>query len=98
MILRPTGILINQQTGRFHPITFRPAPLPSGPDATVGERYHSLGHHTVGFDTKEQAIAWIKERSEELTLIDREYTWDGMEVPACTDFFFDVSECREEGK
>jgi hypothetical protein len=82
----PAGILINTQTGRFHPIVFRPAPLPGG--ATIGtvERYRSKGHHTTGFATRDEALAFIRERSE-LSLTGLALEWDGTGVPAITVFF-----------
>ena len=61
----PVGILVNLATGRFHPIVFRPAPLPGGASLADGtERYRSKGHHTNGFDTEEEAVAWVRQHPE----------------------------------
>ena len=74
--------MINTATERFHPISFRPSPMPSG----AAPRYKSLGHHTEGFDTKIEAIDWVKSE-ERMLLTTREYAWDGEYVPAMIDFF-----------
>lgn len=76
----PTGMLVNTATGRFHPIAFRPAP-----SGVHDNRWRSLGHHTEGFATREEALADTKERPycKELGL---EWAWDGTDVPALTIF------------
>ena len=44
--------LLNTATNRYHPIIYRPAPLPGGSDLP---RYKSSGHHTDGCDTLAEA-------------------------------------------
>lgn len=78
----PTGILTNTQTGRFHPISFRQAPFPGGID---GARYRSFGHHTEGFASQEEAVAWVQSKPE-LKLLEKLFEWDGKDVPALTIF------------
>lgn len=87
----PTGVLINEATGRFHPISFRLAPLPSsgGIDAyseAEVQRYKSIGHHTVGFDTEDEAHAFIAEQDQmkECGLV---WKWDGTDIPAMLGWF-----------
>ena len=88
-MLYPTGILTNVKTGRFHPISFRMAPMPGNADAnTTAQRYKSAGHHTEGFDTKEQAVAWMVENAEKGVInVETEYGWDGEGVPAMVEWF-----------
>jgi hypothetical protein len=81
----PTGIIINTETGRFHPVVFRPAPLPGGSELP---RYKSLGHHTTGFDTEDEAIAWAKEGPDR-SFIDHRWEWNGKDVPALVIFLPD---------
>lgn len=81
-----TGLLLNAQTGKVHPIVFRPAPMPSGPLEGGVERYRSRGHHTEGFDTEEAAIAWVRSQPH-LTLTACKWEWSGDGVPAMTEFF-----------
>jgi hypothetical protein len=82
--LRYAAILKNDDTGRYHPILFRPAPRPSD-DVEEGKacRHRSVGHHTDGFDTVEKAQEMVGQRPD---LFDTGLllTWDGFETPACT--------------
>lgn len=80
----PTGMLQNTATGRFHPISFRPAPMPGGSDLP---RYRSIGHHTLGFDDVEAARAWIKTTPEFVYDPEALWPWDGDGVPAMTIMF-----------
>lgn len=80
--MRYAAILKNDGTGRYHPILFRPAPRPSD-DVEKGKacRHRSLGHHTDGFDTVEDARGMIRQ-SPDLVDADLLLTWDGKGVPA----------------
>lgn len=75
----PAGILINKKSGRFHPIVFRSAPRPS---ESFGEphRHKSIGHHTDGFATHEEADAHIESQSWKQTGC--VWEWDGECIPA----------------
>ena len=83
----PTGMLKNTATGRFHPIVFRPAPMPGGSDLDASaQRYKSLGHHTEGFATEDEAIASIKAQPTwDWTGV--AWEWDGNDVPATVEWF-----------
>lgn len=85
-MLYPAGILKNTDTGRYHPIIFRPPPTPSGDYDSAIQRYKSKGHHTIGCDTIEEAHKSIRDNS---SFIDSGalYEWDGKEIPAMTDWF-----------
>ena len=48
------------RTGRHHPMWYSPAPMP-GPGPHAVDRYRSMGHHTTGFDTAEQAQTWARD-------------------------------------
>ena len=86
MTTYPTGLLINVAAGRYHPLSFRLAPLHGGACVRGVDRYRSFGHHTEGFATKEEAVQWIRQKPE-LRLTSREWQWDGIGTPAITDFF-----------
>ncbi len=81
----PAGMLHDTQKGRFHPIVFRPAPFPGGVADEV-HRYRSLGHHTAGFDTLDEAMAHIN-GNEKLFWSSRTWEWDGVTDPVMTEFF-----------
>lgn len=78
--MKPVGVLHNTATNRYHPIVFRYAPPPSG-DLPTAARYKSIGHHTAGFDTLDQAIAEI-EKQEGWWNLNTVWAWDGEGVPA----------------
>lgn len=86
LMLQPAGILRNVLTGRFHPIVFRYAPLPSSPMRPAVERYKSQGHHTEGFYTEEEAVTFVKAHLE-WTLTSCRWKWNGEDVPAMVEFF-----------
>jgi hypothetical protein len=75
----PMGMLKNTLTGRYHPIAFRlniyATPIPNF------EKYKSLGHHTAGFDTLEEAMQFIKDDPSMVFTGDM-WEWDGVNMPA----------------
>jgi hypothetical protein len=84
--------LHNEKTNRFHPIVFQEHPLPSDPEDSLG-RTKSLGHHTNGFATREEAIAECKEIAEKLPArlcIEKDFSWDGEDIPAMVVFFKEI--------
>ncbi len=82
-MMYPTGMLVNTATNRFHPISFRPAPMPGPVTENSLPRYKSLGHHTDGFDTIEEANKWIDEQ-DAMCKIDYSFDWLGDDIPAVT--------------
>lgn len=75
------SILIDIRKDRYHPMVFRAAPRPSE-DVVVGKpcRHKSIGHHTAGFATMEEAEKHISENDFKPTYIVE--AWDGQDVPA----------------
>lgn len=84
------GMIKNTATGKFHPYAWRLAPFPG--NVTRPARYKSIGHHTAGFDTLDDAKAYNDGRVTAIqtdglytceVLSDDEITeWDGEGVPA----------------
>lgn len=94
------SMIHNLKDNRWHPVYFRPAPLP-GPDGEKFGRYRSGGHHTDGFPTRDEALAGAKEIGEKLHAhsgaevrysLAADFPWDGEDVPAMTAFFDDSPE------
>jgi hypothetical protein len=84
------GILRNKATGRFHPILFRPAPMPGGADVESGAlRHKSLAHHTDGLDTLEEAREWLAARAD-TTDSGAVWDWSGYGTPAMVEWFSSV--------
>ncbi len=79
------GMLLNQKTGRFHPIVFYPSPKPSEADDKV-VRHRSRCHHNDGFATEDEARQWPPDRTD-VTWTDLQFTWDGETSPAMTFYF-----------
>lgn len=83
----PTGILLNRETNRYHPISFRPAPMPGLIDSDKRfRRYRSLGHHTAGFGTLEAAQNFIEEHQPKFIPIGIVWDWDGKDMPIMTEW------------
>ena len=85
----------NFKTNRFHPIIFEKSPLPNIIDTDL-HRYKSVGHHTTGFDTIEEAIVDCKATAERTDIVVTYYSegllvWDGEDVPARKVFFSEVN-------
>lgn len=80
----PTIILKNTSNNTFHPMPFRCAPKPSETYGFV--RHKSIGHHTDGFASFEEAKQFIDDNVsmyyEGMIL-----SWDGSEIPACVLYF-----------
>lgn len=82
------AMLHNTKTGRFHPILFYESPLPGNPENLV--RHKSKGHHTEGFDSRDDALASIEGKRSEWnfrTCLEKDFTWDGEDTPAMVVFF-----------
>lgn len=86
------GILYNTKLERYHPIWFRPAPMPSGADIDYQMlRHRSFGHHTDGFATLEAAQSSVTDvcaKSEgEHHDSGAVWAWDGEGIPAMTQWY-----------
>jgi hypothetical protein len=82
------AMLVNEATGRFHPILFYESPLPGNPENLV--RHKSKGHHTAGFDTRDEAVAEARELAERQgarMALSQDLPWDGEDIPAMVAFF-----------
>jgi hypothetical protein len=90
-MIYPTGILKNTETGGFHPIPFRMAPMPGGADSAMTmQRYKSVGHHTDGYPTIDEAKAYIATKHSEdhhMIFTGDIWDWDGNGMPAMVEFF-----------
>ncbi len=86
-----TGLLHNDITGRYHPISFRESPLPGNnvnrPLEAQVMRHKSIGHHTEGFATKEEADKWITDNKDRCTYVPNVWEWANEDVPAMVAFF-----------
>jgi hypothetical protein len=94
MILSGTvAMLVNQTTKRWHPILFDISPLPGPPSKDKPERVKSVGHHTEGFENREDAVASAKEVAEKTNSlrvqIEEDIPWDGKGRPAMVGFISD---------
>lgn len=80
------GNLHNLKTNRYHPILFQYKPLPGGDGPN---RWKSSAHHTDGFDTREQALEFIRsdDKRNAALAIERDFSWDGEDIPAMVVFF-----------
>lgn len=89
----PTGVLLNEKTMRFHPISFRRAPMPGLADENSDlKRYKSIGHHTAGFDSLEEARKFITDRADQMRDEGIVWTWNGVEMPAKVEWFKDAEQ------
>jgi hypothetical protein len=91
VLLNPViSLLLNTQTNRWHPILFVEHPLP-GPGIPGLQRHKFYGHHTLGFDTREQAEAHVRELADKIQhpriVLDPPFHWDGTGIPAMIHFF-----------
>jgi len=93
------AMLHNTKLDRYHPIFFRPAPMPGNKDADMAaQRYRSHGHHTDGFETLEEATKYVEEACEKNGWRNSGalYGWDGEDIPAITEFFGPVTEQQDD--
>lgn len=83
----PAGVLHNTVRDRFHPVVFRPAPMPSCVDVESGAmRHRSKMHHAEGFATLAEAEAHIAAHASwRATGI--VWEWDGVAEPRITHWF-----------
>ena len=87
------GNLHNLKTDRYHPIVFDSRPLPSDDGSERMTRYKSRGHHTAGFDIREEAIEDCRSLCDKMGSLDcteKDFPWDGEDIPAMVVFFGEV--------
>ena len=91
MLLNPVmANLHNMKTDRYHPIMFQERPQPSYKEGDKLIRSKSAGHHTLGFDTRDEAITECKKLAEKTNArlcISKDFPWDGEDTPAMVIFF-----------
>jgi len=83
-------MLKNTKQNTYHPIMYFEHPFPG--DETKLIRYKSKGHHTAGFNDREDAVKSIDENEEKLNEmgyhlnkeLEGDLTWDGLGIPADT--------------
>lgn len=90
------AMLLNQATNRYHPVVFAMAPLPGGHTSEGGERYKTRGHHTTGFESRDEAVAFAeKEYVARIPggrpALGGDILWDGQDTPAMSIFFGTVN-------
>lgn len=101
MYLNPViTILHNLKEQRYHPIVFIEYPLPGPPSPDKPVRHKSKGHHTTGFATRDEAVAYasgellklVKEYSvgKPKLCLQKDFPWDGEDVPAMVTYFGEV--------
>lgn len=92
MLFNPAfAMLFNVKDKRWHPILFTESPLPGPPEEGKPIRLKSHGHHTTGFETRELALAGIKEASGKLDVqpivdVREDIPWNGEDTPAMVAF------------
>ena len=87
MLINGTAAMLkNLKTGRWHPIIFEEYPFHS---ETSLVRMKSCGHHTKGFDKREDAVnSFSDEQKKDFVriLMDEDIPWDGEGTPAMVGF------------
>lgn len=89
------GMIRDFKNKRYHPVLFLCYPTPSGM-----KRYKSKGHHTVGFDSREEAVEFCKGDMTEhcktygdpVYCLEKDFPWNGEEIPAIVGYFSDPDE------
>ncbi len=83
------AMLHNTETDKWHPILFYEAPFPGTVQGVT--RHKSKGHHTLGYDTREEALVWCEDNAKKLEeegtgkvrlCVDLAFPWDGKDMPA----------------
>lgn len=85
MITYYGGMLLNQRTGRYHPIFFLPSPKPSEADEVI-VRHRSKFHHTDGFASETEARLALPDFTR-VIWTDIRVKWDGVTSPRMIYYF-----------
>ncbi len=87
------AMLYNSKLDRWHPILFLESPLPGPPSLDKPVRHKSRGHHTIGFESREEAVESARESGERIEktetrfVLDSDILWDGEGIPAIVGYF-----------
>lgn len=91
------GMLHNTVAERWHPILFIYNPLPSSAgDVDEPIRHKSKSHHTIGLATREEALDFANDQmtayakkfgADPLFCLEKDFPWDGENIPAMVVFF-----------
>lgn len=93
------AMMHNQKLNRWHPVIFREAPLPGPESADKPVRHKSSGHHTEGFEKREDAVMEAQKIARQIVEQDmwsscslclepdQDAPWDGEGIPADVGFF-----------
>ena len=93
------AMLHNLQNNRYHTILFLEHPFPGRSLGEEPVRYKSKGHHTPGFESREEAVNHAREVvkgevtpywGEPQFALSKDFPWDGSGVPAMVVFFAEV--------
>ncbi len=94
------GMIHNTKLNRWHPVVFQEKPLPGPPSADKPVRHKSVMHHTTGFPSRAEALENIDADlmpqvkssaiGEVQTSLDKDFPWDGEDIPAMVTFFAKV--------
>lgn len=100
IIVNPiVAMMFNQKLNRWHPVIFREAPLPGPETADKPVRHKSQGHHTTGFEKREDAVAEAQKIAAQIVEKkmwadcklclepEQDVPWDGEDIPADVAFF-----------
>lgn len=84
------AMIHNQKLDRYHPVIFRD--YPHSADTSTMWRFKSSGHHTSGFETRQDALDnihndLVSRLDMPLLKLDYDYEWDGLGIPALVQFF-----------
>lgn len=91
MLINPiVANLHNLKTDHFHPILFQEVPQPSWATGSSLVRSKSVGHHTAGFQARDEALVECKKIAEGQNArlcVAKDFAWDGEDTPAMVVFF-----------
>lgn len=100
MLVNPVvAMFYNTKLKRWHPVIYEEKPLPGPESPDKPARHKSVGHHTDGFEKREDAMAYAETTAKKIVeggmwaevkmSVKPEYdmAWDGEDIPADVAFF-----------
>jgi len=93
------AMIFNAKLKRWHPVIYYESPLPGPESDSKPVRHKSKGHHTTGFEKREDAVAEAEKIAKQIVeqgmwtecklSLKPEYDlpWDGEDIPADVAFF-----------